>query len=133
MGSVSLGSRGIAIHRQGCPNLADIPGDRIIPVSWNHGDHNGVRQTYPVEVRIEVIDRVGVLKDILSHLSDLQINVHKAQVKTFPGQTAEIDLGLDVRDHAHLDQTFGQIRKMTDVLKIRRVSEGGKFSTSNLS
>ncbi|MGG6241249.1 RelA/SpoT family protein [Nodosilinea sp. AN01ver1] len=125
MGSVSLGSRGIAIHRQGCPNLADIPGDRIIPVSWNCGDHNGTRQTYPVEVRIEVIDRVGVLKDILSHLSDLQINVHKAQVKTFPGQTAEIDLGLDVKDHAHLDQTFVQIRKMTDVLKIRRMSQGG--------
>ena len=125
MGSVSLGSRGIAIHRQGCPNLADIPGDRIIPVSWNCGDHNGSRQTYPVEVCIEVIDRVGVLKDILSHLSDLQINVHKAQVKTFPGQTAAIDLGLDVKDHAHLDQTFVQIRKMTDVLKIRRVSQGG--------
>jgi GTP pyrophosphokinase len=125
IGSVSLGSRGIAIHRQGCPNLADIPGDRIIPVSWNCSENNSSRQTYPVEVRIEVIDRVGVLKDILSHLSDLQINVHKAQVKTFPGQTAEIDLGLDVRDHAHLDQTFGQIRKMSDVLKIRRVTQGG--------
>ncbi|PZU92647.1 MAG: (p)ppGpp synthetase, partial [Leptolyngbya sp.] len=123
MGSVSLGSRGIAIHRQGCPNLADIPGDRIIPVSWNPVDQSGSRHTYPVEVRIEVIDRVGVLKDILSHLSDLQINVHKAQVKTFPGQTAEIDLGLDVKDHAHLEQTFGQIRKMTDVLKIRRMSQ----------
>jgi GTP diphosphokinase / guanosine-3',5'-bis(diphosphate) 3'-diphosphatase len=76
-----------------------------------------------VQVKIDVIDRVGVLKDILSHLSDLQINVHKAQVKTFPGQTAEIDLGLDVRDHAHLEQTFNQIRKMTDVLKLRRVSQ----------
>jgi guanosine-3',5'-bis(diphosphate) 3'-pyrophosphohydrolase len=66
-----------------------------------------------------------VLKDILSHLSDLQINVHKAQVKTFPGQTAEIDLGLDVRDHDHLDQTFMQLRKMSDVLKIRRMSQEG--------
>ncbi|NMF85482.1 bifunctional (p)ppGpp synthetase/guanosine-3',5'-bis(diphosphate) 3'-pyrophosphohydrolase [Nodosilinea sp. P-1105] len=125
MGSVSMGSRGIAIHRQGCPNLEGVPGDRIIPVSWNPNELNSSRQTYPVEVRIEVIDRVGVLKDILSHLSDLQINVHKAQVKTFPGQTAEIDLGLDVKDHDHLDQTFSQIRKMTDVLNIRRMSEGG--------
>jgi GTP pyrophosphokinase len=76
-----------------------------------------------VEIKIEVIDRVGVLKDILSHLSDLQINVHKAQVKTFPGQTAEIDLGLDVRDHLHLEQTFSQLRKMTDVLNLRRLSQ----------
>jgi GTP pyrophosphokinase len=92
LGSVSLGSRGIAIHRQGCANLAAVPGDRLIPVSWNSTEPANLRQTYPVEVKIEVIDRVGVLKDILSHLSDLQINVHKAQVKTFPGQTAEIDL-----------------------------------------
>ena len=122
IGSVSLGSRGIAIHRQGCPNVDEIPGDRLIPVSWNPSESSGARQTYPVDVKIEVIDRVGVLKDILSHLSDLQINVHKAQVKTFPGQTAEIDLGLDVRDHAHLDRTFSQLRKMTDVLKIQRMS-----------
>ena len=125
IGSVSLGSRGISIHRQGCPNVANVPGDRLIPVSWNPIEMGRQRQTYPVQIRIEVIDRVGVLKDILSHLSDLQINVHKAQVKTFPGQTAEIDLGLDIRDHDHLEQTFNQIRKMTDVLKIRRMSEVG--------
>jgi len=126
IGAVSMGSRGIAIHRQGCPNVERIPGDRLIPVSWNHGEATSKRSsTYPVQVRIQVIDRVGVLKDILSHLSDLDINVHKAQVKTFPGQTAEIELGLDVRDHAHLDQTFTQIRKMTDVLSLHRVSEAG--------
>jgi GTP pyrophosphokinase len=124
IGVVSMGSRGIAIHRQGCPNVERIPGDRLIPVSWNHSETNAKRSpTYPVQVRIQVIDRVGVLKDILSHLSDLQINVHKAQVKTFPGQTAEIDLGLDVRDHNHLEQTFTQIRKMTDVLSLHRISE----------
>jgi GTP pyrophosphokinase len=123
LASVSLGSRGIAIHRQGCPNLETVPGDRLIPVSWNSGEPDNPRQTYPVEIKIEVIDRVGVLKDILSHLSDLQINVHKAQVKTFPGQTAEIDLGLDVRDHLHLEQTFSQLRKMTDVLNLRRINQ----------
>ncbi|PSN19887.1 (p)ppGpp synthetase [filamentous cyanobacterium CCP5] len=125
IGVVSRAGKGIAIHRQGCTNVESVPGERIIPVSWNPSEINSHRQTYPVLVKIEVIDRVGVLKDILSHLSDLQINVHKAQVKTFPGQTAEIDLGLDVRDHDHLEQTFHQIRKMTDVLRLRRVSETG--------
>jgi guanosine-3',5'-bis(diphosphate) 3'-pyrophosphohydrolase len=123
IGAVTLGSRGIAIHRQGCPNVEKVPGDRLIPVSWNAAEFNtGRPNTYPVLVTIEVIDRVGVLKDILSHLSDLKINVHRATVKTFPGQIAEIDLGLDVKDHAQLDQTFHQLRKMTDVLKLQRVS-----------
>ncbi|RZM78606.1 RelA/SpoT family protein [Leptolyngbya iicbica] len=124
IGAVSMGSRGIAIHRQNCPNVERIPGDRLIPTSWNLEEATAKRtSTYPVQVRIQVIDRVGVLKDILSHLSDLDINVHKAQVKTFPGQTAEIELGLDVRDHNHLEQTFTQVRKMTDVLSLHRVSE----------
>jgi GTP pyrophosphokinase len=124
IGIVGMGSRGIAIHRQGCPNVEKIPGDRLIPVCWNQTEAAAKRPaTYPVQVRMRVIDRVGVLKDILSHLSDLQINVNNANVRTFPGQTADIDLGIDVRDHAHLEQTFTQIRKMTDVLSLQRVSE----------
>ncbi|NEP18228.1 MAG: bifunctional (p)ppGpp synthetase/guanosine-3',5'-bis(diphosphate) 3'-pyrophosphohydrolase [Leptolyngbya sp. SIO4C1] len=123
IGVVTLGSRGIAIHQQGCPNIEKVDGDRLIPVSWNSTEFNtGRPNTYPVQVKLEVIDRVGVLKDILSHLSDMKINVHKAAVKTFPGQIAEIDLGIDVKDHAQLNQTFNQIRKMADVLKLWRVT-----------
>ncbi|MEM6424985.1 MAG: bifunctional (p)ppGpp synthetase/guanosine-3',5'-bis(diphosphate) 3'-pyrophosphohydrolase [Cyanobacteria bacterium P01_D01_bin.128] len=126
IGTVSLGGRGIGIHRQGCSNVAQIPGERLVPVSWNMTDASGGRlPTYPVQIKVEVIDRVGVLKDILFHLSDLGINVHHANVKTFPGQIAEIGLGIDVRDHAQLERTFNQVRKMTDVLKLRRVSEAG--------
>jgi GTP diphosphokinase / guanosine-3',5'-bis(diphosphate) 3'-diphosphatase len=124
IGVVTLSSRGISIHRQGCSNTDTIPGDRLIPVSWNTDSLQRQRpQTYPVEVQIEVIDRVGVLKDVLSRLSDYNINVRSAQVKTFPGQTATISLGIDVVDHEQLERTFTQIRKMSDILKLRRVSE----------
>ena len=74
-------------------------------------------------LKLEVIDRVGVLKDILSHLSDLKINVHQATVTTFPDQIAEIDLGIDVKDHAHFDRTVKKLRKMTDLLKLKRISQ----------
>ncbi|HEY9699740.1 MAG TPA: bifunctional (p)ppGpp synthetase/guanosine-3',5'-bis(diphosphate) 3'-pyrophosphohydrolase [Trichocoleus sp.] len=124
IGVVTMGSRGISIHRQGCTNTDNVPGDRLIPVSWNPIDDRQSRlQTYPVEIQIEVIDRVGVLKDILSRLSDYNINVRSAQVKTNPGQTAIINLGIDIVDHAQLERIFTQIRKMSDVLKLRRVSE----------
>jgi guanosine-3',5'-bis(diphosphate) 3'-pyrophosphohydrolase len=124
IGVVTMGSRGISIHRQGCQNTENIPGDRLIPVSWNANEGSSVRpQTYPVQVQIEVFDRVGVLKDILSRLSDYNINVRSAQVKTFPGQTAVINLGIDIVDHNQLERIFTQIRKMSDVLKLRRLSQ----------
>ncbi|MEL7349846.1 MAG: bifunctional (p)ppGpp synthetase/guanosine-3',5'-bis(diphosphate) 3'-pyrophosphohydrolase [Cyanobacteria bacterium P01_A01_bin.116] len=123
LGVVSTGGRGIAVHKQGCNNIKNIPGERLIPLKWNEPDVNsGQANTYPVQIRIEVIDRVGVLRDILTRLSDLKINVHKAGVKTHPDQIAEIDLGIDIRDHAHLNQTFAQIRKMSDVLSLKRIT-----------
>ena len=124
IGVVTQGSRGISIHRQGCPNTDSVPGDRLIPVSWNSAETTSSRaQTYPVQIQLEVIDRVGVLKDILSRLSDYNINVRNAQVKTFPGQTAVINLGIDIRDHNQLERTFTQIRKMSDVVQLRRVND----------
>lgn len=124
IGAVTLSSRGISIHRQGCPNVDPIPGDRLIPVNWNPTPpQRGRPQTYPVDIQIEVIDRVGVLKDILTRLTDNQINVRNAQVKTYPGQTALIDLGIDIRDAAQLEQSFAQIRKISDVLNLRRCGQ----------
>ncbi|MBW4472026.1 MAG: bifunctional (p)ppGpp synthetase/guanosine-3',5'-bis(diphosphate) 3'-pyrophosphohydrolase [Stenomitos rutilans HA7619-LM2] len=124
IGVVTRSSRGISIHRQGCPNVEPIPGDRLVPVSWNTADQDlGRPQTYPVDIQIQVIDRVGVLKDILSRLTDNNINIRNAQVKTFPAQTAVIDLGIDIRDHEQLERTFSQIRKLSDVLNLRRLSQ----------
>jgi GTP pyrophosphokinase len=124
IGVVTRSSRGISIHRNSCPNVELIPGDRLVPVSWNTTDQDhGRPQTYPVDIQIQVIDRVGVLKDILSRLTDNNINVRNAQVKTYPAQTATIDLGIDIRDHDQLERTFSQIRKLSDVLNLRRLSQ----------
>ena len=124
IGVVTRSSRGISIHRNSCPNVELIPGDRLVPVSWNTADQDqGRPQTYPVDIQIQVIDRVGVLKDILSRLTDNNINVRNAQVKTYPAQTATIDLGIDIRDHDQLERTFSQIRKLSDVLNLRRLSQ----------
>lgn len=117
-------NRGISIHRQGCQNADSVPCDRLVPVSWNSPDPQKMRpQTYPVNVQIEAIDRVGVLKDILSRLSDQSINVRNAQVKTAYGQPAVIELGIDVRDRQQLEHVFTQIKKMSDIIDLRRVGQ----------
>lgn len=115
--------RGISIHRQGCPNVANTMGDRLVPVSWNPVDDKGRPQTYPVSIQIEVIDRVGVFNDILSRLRDDNINVRGASVKTSTGRPAVIDLCVDIRDREQLERSLMQIKKISDVLNLRRVSE----------
>jgi GTP diphosphokinase / guanosine-3',5'-bis(diphosphate) 3'-diphosphatase len=123
IGVVTRG-KGISIHRQGCHNVEKVECDRLVPVSWNQAaENNGRPQTYQVNVQIEALDRVGVLKDILSRLSDQGINVRHANVKTASGQPALIDLGIEIRDRAQLEHTFVQIKKMSDILNIRRVGQ----------
>ncbi|MBW4646976.1 MAG: bifunctional (p)ppGpp synthetase/guanosine-3',5'-bis(diphosphate) 3'-pyrophosphohydrolase [Goleter apudmare HA4340-LM2] len=123
IGVVTRG-RGISIHRQGCSNLDSVEYERLVPVRWNiAAEHSSRPQTYSVNVQIEALDRVGVLKDILSRLSDQGINVRHAQVKTAIGQPALMELGIDIRDRPQLEQVFTQIKKMSDILNIRRVGQ----------
>ena len=61
-------TRGISIHNRDCHNVSSIPGERLIPVSWNEPkseDKNASNATYPVDIVIETLDRKGVFRDIL--------------------------------------------------------------------
>ncbi len=124
IGVVTRSSRGISIHRQGCDNVEQIPGERLVPVNWNPIDEQGRTLTYPVDIQIEAIDRVGVFKDILSRFSDQNINVRNAGVKTSRNKPALISLSIDIRDRQQFEYTMNRIKNMSDILNIRRVSQG---------
>jgi GTP diphosphokinase / guanosine-3',5'-bis(diphosphate) 3'-diphosphatase len=124
---VVTNTRGISIHHHDCHNLTTIPGERLIPVSWNESqkESNGKNSdsTYPVEIMIDALDRKGILRDILGRLSDQKINVSAANVKTSRETPALISLTIDVKSFQQLKSTMNKIKDMSDVLNIRRVSE----------
>jgi (p)ppGpp synthase/HD superfamily hydrolase len=124
VGTVALGNHGITIHRQDCANLSAVPVERRLPVQWNPQAAEALRRRYPVQLRIEVLDRVGVLKDILTRLSDHRINVSDARVRTNPGKPARIDLRVELLSAVQLRNTMDQIRSMADVLDIARTGIG---------
>ncbi len=119
IGVVTLLNRGISIHHQTCPNVESISGERLVPVSWNPERLQNNTLSYPVELRLDVFDRVGVLKDILLRLSDRSINVRNAQVRTFANKTAQIELCIEVRNKSQLHQVIAQLRQMSDVIALK--------------
>ncbi len=123
LGTVALGNHGITIHRQECSNIGSIPSERRLPVHWNPSSTFQTAR-FPVQLRIEVIDRVGILKDILMRLSDSGINVSDARVKTAFGKPASIDLRVELKSADQLDRTIEQIRSMADVFDIARTGLG---------
>ncbi|WP_373540548.1 bifunctional (p)ppGpp synthetase/guanosine-3',5'-bis(diphosphate) 3'-pyrophosphohydrolase [Chamaesiphon sp.] len=116
-------SSGISVHRQGCVNVEQMDGNRLLPVSWNTQITKEKPRTYPVSVQLEVLDRVGVFKDILSRLTDYKINVRSANVITHYAKPAIIDLSIEVSDKSQLERCLAQIKQMSDVLNIRRLSQ----------
>ncbi len=124
VGVVTLGShRGISIHRQDCANLESIPGDRLLPVSWNTSRDHDQPLTHTVDIRVEAIDRVGVFKDILTKLADSKINVRQAHVKTKNGKTAMIYLSIDISDREQFERTCQQIKRISDIIAITRITK----------
>ena len=119
IGAVSLGNHGITIHRRDCENINPIPIERRLPVCWN--ETQKINNKFPIQLRIEVIDRVGVLKDILMRLSDKGINVSDASVKTALGKPAIINLCVELESYSQLNKTIDQIKSMADVIDIARV------------
>jgi len=64
-------TRGVTIHRKACPNIInENETERLIEVTW------GQTQTlYPVRISIEAWDRVGLLRDITSLVSEERVNI----------------------------------------------------------
>jgi GTP diphosphokinase / guanosine-3',5'-bis(diphosphate) 3'-diphosphatase len=124
IGVVTLGgNRSISVHKQDCTNFINLQSDRLIPVSWNKADQCDRPATYPVDIQVETIDRVGVLKDILSRLADHKVNVRDASVKTSPGKTAFINMTIEISDRSQFEKICSKINKMSDIVTVRRINQ----------
>ena len=64
-------SRGVTVHRKSCSNIvAETEVERLVPVAWGKTQH-----LYPVRIQIEAYDRVGLLRDITSLVSEEGVNI----------------------------------------------------------
>ena len=56
---------------RGCTNiLAETEVERLVPVGWGKSQN-----LYPVRIQIEAWDRVGLLRDVTSLVSDEGVNI----------------------------------------------------------
>lgn len=109
-------SRGVMIHRDDCINLNHANPNRRMYVSWE-GEN---QSKHSVKLDIHVIDRVGVLKDILTKIADCNANLSNTKVKILPDRTATIEVTLEVEHLKHLDKVREAIYQVNDVIGVRR-------------
>jgi GTP pyrophosphokinase len=124
VGFVTRG-KGITVHRADCRTVInERDRDRLVEVTWGS---SMPEQGYPVPVRIEAWDRVGLWRDISGAVADAQINIDAVeQVPTRkPGRAVLLTI-LKIHSLAQLTTILDKLNRLPDVIEARR--ENGTVS-----
>jgi GTP pyrophosphokinase len=109
--------RGVVYHRADCPNIANLSDpERLVPVSW--GSQAG--DTHPVPVRVEALDRVGLLKDVSTLLSDERVNILSMLTQTHDDRSVTLLLTIEVQSLEQLSRIMHRLESLRDVTEVTR-------------
>ena len=122
IGYVTRG-RGISVHRTDCVNVQNLPDpERLIQVSWGAG----ASDTFAVSLRLEALDRVGLLKDVSIMLADAKVNILGVQTITHDDRAVTMLLTVEVEDITQLSRILRKLEDVRDVLSARREAAPGR-------
>lgn len=109
--------RGVVYHRKDCPNIVNISDpERLVPVSWGGEAH----ETHPVPIRVHALDRVGLLKDVSTLLSDERVNILSMLTQTHDDRSVTLLLTIEVEGIGHLSRIMQRIEALRDVVEVHR-------------
>ncbi|MFC1979049.1 RelA/SpoT family protein [Chloroflexota bacterium] len=115
-------TRGITVHRRDCPNvLNEDEKERLVKVEWGH-----VGQAYPVSVQVEANDRVGLLRDITTLVSEEKVNIAAVSSVDYDDGVTVIYLTLHITDIKQLSRLLSKLDRIVGVLSVARSGEGAK-------
>jgi len=123
VGYVSLG-RGVVVHSAGCVNTRALQArdpERFVEVEWAKGSD----KLFTVELLVEALDRMHLLKDITATISDAGVNIVSARVDTIEDRTALSRFAFKAASVQHVEEVMRKIRSIPDVYAVYRVSRDG--------
>jgi len=123
LGFVTRG-KGITVHRADCRQVInERDRARLVEVMWGKASP---QQGYPVHVRIEAWDRVGLWRDISGAVADAGINIQEVQqVPTRKPDRAILMTKLLIQSITQLSTILDKLNRLPDVIEARREQSGG--------
>jgi GTP pyrophosphokinase len=117
IGYVTRG-RGVMIHHRDCPNIVNSrEPERLIAVDWG-GEG---RRTYPVRLRVTVLDRPGSFRDVADVISSHGVNISASRTQSRGREdAADLTLTLEVREREQIDRVVERLNRLPVVLGVRR-------------
>ena len=113
-------TRGVSVHKDDCPNLKnEDEQERIIHVSWG-----SIKDLYPVRVRMEAYDRVGLLRDMTVKVSEEKVNIASVVTEENDDGTVTMELTLHTTGLGQLGKLFSTLEGVRGVTSVTRARSG---------
>ncbi|ORT52138.1 (p)ppGpp synthetase [Vibrio sp. qd031] len=113
--------RGISVHRSDCVQLEELSHhapERIIETVWG----GGFVGNYVVTVRVEALERVGLLKDITTLLANEKVKVPTMRSRNdYRRQMLVMDFDLQLPNVEGLSRILSRIEQIRDVMSVKRM------------
>jgi GTP pyrophosphokinase len=107
----------VTVHRATCPSvLSERDIERLIDVEWETAS----QQTYPITVRIEALDRPGLLNEITNVVAEHKVNIVAASVAVNADATATITATFTVTSLQQLAKILTKIERLRDITSVTR-------------
>ncbi|UCG14926.1 MAG: bifunctional (p)ppGpp synthetase/guanosine-3',5'-bis(diphosphate) 3'-pyrophosphohydrolase [Deltaproteobacteria bacterium] len=110
--------RGVSVHRGDCPSLLASGFERRIEVDWDRAGED----VHPVGLVVICANVKGLLAAISGTLSNHDINILEANIRTRVDNRAECKFVVEVRDTVHFQRAMAAVRKIKNVLDVQRSS-----------
>ena len=108
---------GVTVHRTNCVNALKMSPERRIDVEWSLE----TRESYPVKIRINSLDRVGLLADMAATISKNDANILSLNTHTNDDQSVDSVLTLGIESTAHLEKVLLDLKKIKYVQSVKRL------------
>lgn len=119
--AVMAPSHKVTVHVSECEHLAELvkkkKHGKWVEVSWSQQ----VSGFFPVKIRIDAHNNVGVIAGITREIAELGGNIREFLMHEPNGEQIHIDIIVEVLDRAHLAKMIRHMRRHTFVKKVTRV------------
>ncbi|MBF9001624.1 MULTISPECIES: GTP diphosphokinase [Vibrio] len=113
--------RGISVHRSDCEQLAELrhhAPERIIQTVWGRGFVG----SYLLTLRVEAMERGGLLKDVTTLLANEKVKVTSMKSRSdFKRQMTVMDFELEVNSVEVFERVTKRIEQIKDVMQVKRL------------
>ena len=122
IGFVTRG-RGVSVHREDCPNAVELKQhpERIIEVHWEDSVPDAI---YNVEIIVEALDRMNLLIDVASVLSEYGANMLNVSSTTHRDGMAEMRFLFQISDISKIERILSKLQAVEGVFDARRMMPG---------